>query len=142
MKLPIAVFAMIEEKYNHQSGKVEETVCYYLKEWSNADGLAYYKKEGYVLVEVKDVEFEELTHDAVVQGTVEALRARKVQVQAEAQKNLTEIDRKINCLLALEYVPSVDPKGEFAPRSRAQDVTDVDPLTRYDGYHDPDDLQA
>ena len=53
------------------------------------------------LSEYVDIDFPMITNEAVVTRQVEALEEAKKNIQAQTERKLTEIDRKIGELLAL-----------------------------------------
>ena len=56
------------------------------------------------VAEVRDIEidFKPVPREKLVAAQVEVLRQAKTKVQADAQKRLTELDREIGKLLAIE----------------------------------------
>ncbi len=55
------------------------------------------------LIQEVEIEFDEADYSQVVAGTVAAMREKQKQVQAEAQNEVTKIDRAINDLLGIGY---------------------------------------
>lgn len=66
-----------------------------------SDGLLDGCKSYVRLSEYVDIDFPMITNEAVVTRQVEALEEAKKNIQAQTERKLTEIDRKIGELLAL-----------------------------------------
>lgn len=56
---------------------------------------------GYVLIGNAQIEIELLTHAEINNGAVEALKAQVQEVRAKAEKEVTQLQDKINQLLAI-----------------------------------------
>lgn len=58
------------------------------------------------------VEVEIFDEDGIRQGILDALKAERTNVQAEAQKRIAEIDGKIQDLLAISFDGDTHPIGD------------------------------
>lgn len=69
----------------------------------DADGnvSSYWAGQGYVQVGTAKVEISFMQRDDITSGAVVALRKQQTAVLAEAQKQATEIEKKIQSLLAI-----------------------------------------
>lgn len=69
----------------------------------DADGKVsgHWAGQGYVQVGTAKVEIEFMQRDEITSGAVVALRKQKNEVLAQAQKQATEIEKKIQSLLAI-----------------------------------------
>lgn len=57
---------------------------------------------GYILIGKAEIEIELLTPAEINNGAVEALKAQVQEVRAKAEKEVTQLQDKINQLLAIE----------------------------------------
>ncbi|SRR6266404_6979526 len=109
----VGVFALISKHHDYAENKEVETITYSVHEWCTDSGVAYYRKEGEILVEKHVFTLViEPTHAEVVSGMVQGLREKKTEVQADAQALITQIDSKINDLLAITNNPTKQ-KSDF-----------------------------
>lgn len=69
----------------------------------NAD---YFGKQGYTYVGTALIEVDVLDHKEIVANKVEALREEIKSTRASAQAKVTELEGKIQNLLAIEYAPT------------------------------------
>lgn len=70
---------------------------------STADMAAY----GYALVKTVEIEFESMADKELKGRIVQALRAQKTRIYADAEANARDIDSALDQLLALEHKPEV-----------------------------------
>jgi hypothetical protein len=123
---PIGIFALLDEQYVPERNNYAEVIVFKLDGWCDEAGIDYHSKSGHVHLCNFDVPLPRVTREEIVSGMVKGLRAKKLEIQAEAQAQTTAIDAKINSLLMLDYSPAVQEPG-FAPRRGNGDVTDVEP---------------
>jgi hypothetical protein len=129
-KFRVGVFARIDKNYRKNPETLEygyvEEIVFTAQDWCDDAGIEFYKKEGKICVYLHEFEFDEtqITREQVVSGMIEGLQAKQTEVRAEAQKQCTEIDAKINELLCLP-APAESSAGEFAPRRKFDDAEDV-----------------
>ena len=57
---------------------------------------------GYVFLEEVELDYEEPSHDAMINGTVAAYRAEQKRLRAEAEEKATQLERQIGEMLAIE----------------------------------------
>ncbi len=76
------------------------------REIQQIGGMAVFVPAGWVLVGYADVTLHLNGEKELVAHKVEALQAKRREVLAEAQAQVTQIDRQINTLLAIDYTPS------------------------------------
>lgn len=127
MKLTIGIFAKFDERWDSEAMVVKKTIVYELKDWCNEQGIEYYKKEGTIFISHRDVFLlpeEQITPAQLIEGMISGLRAKQVEIQAEAQAQVTAISAKINDMLAIED-SSTKKQSSFAPRQAPADITDV-----------------
>jgi hypothetical protein len=132
-KFTVGIYARLAEHYDYAKNKTVEEIQYKLHDWADEHGIAFYRKEGEVLVCTREIEFDEnekLTREQVVMGMVAGLHEKQTELRAAAQMELNAIDEQINKLLAItdQSVEELPSDTVFAPypRKPAQDATDTE----------------
>jgi hypothetical protein len=70
-------------------------------------GIKSWQAMGYTLIGEADVTLRiHADEKSLIASKVDSLKAEKDKIAAEAQARMTEIERKINTLLAIEYTPA------------------------------------
>jgi len=130
----VGIFASLDKSYemDPQTGEYGyvEHLIYHVHDWCDENGIAHYSKDGHVLVETHSFQLTApVTREFVVQGMIAGLTAKKTEIQAGAQVQITAIDAKISELLCLPFNPTVQESG-FAPRAKRDNsgAADVDDL--------------
>lgn len=130
MQLPVGIYAYLAEDYSCEDCKFIETIKFKLDAWCNEAGREYLAKNGLVwqrnaLIDIPEA--EGTSRESVVAGMVLGLRAKRTEIQADAQKQITEIDSKINNLFAIEHNPTAK-ESSFAPRAQPPYASDLDDI--------------
>lgn len=77
----------------------------------------YWVENGYTKVGTAEITLTIFSADTMVANKVEALRAEKKKVQAEAAMRANEIDGQIQNLLAITYQPAADDDSQIVDAS-------------------------
>lgn len=64
---------------------------------------AFWSEDGYVMVGTAEITVTLLDRKDMTVGAVKSLRAKKAKILAEAQREATRIEERIQSLLAIEY---------------------------------------
>lgn len=59
-------------------------------------------KSALIFIETKELEFDAIPRDVLINRTVDAYRAEQSRVRAEAQTNVNKLQETINTMLAIE----------------------------------------
>lgn len=101
--------ALVSKYTNFDPAKPEETPAHAFtlvdEESLGKDGVlsAFWAKDGYVMVGHAEITVELIDRKTMTAGAVQSLRAEKSRVLAEAQREATRIEERIQSLLAIEY---------------------------------------
>lgn len=91
--------------------KIKAYVFAKLHDWGD-DEVSYYvfsfeaSNQGYILLEEIEIETDRPSRESLVNGTVAALRELQSKKRADAERECTQIDERIQSLLCLENKPS------------------------------------
>ena len=86
-KTPAHAFMLVSERSVNDDGELDR----------------FLSKDGYVMVGTAEITVTLLGRKSMTAGAVKSLRAEKARILAEAQREATRIEERIQSLLAIEY---------------------------------------